>query len=565
MKPPFSIYSTWGLQDELGDRVELSEELARHALKHILRWRDEFGIATDFFHLDCFWFDPDKGYRDFKKPHWPNGFEPLRDDILAAGMRPGLWYSVNGWWLKPPQWQASLSADGTRYSLADGPYGDDFHASLLHAAEKWQVRLFKFDFASFHAAPAGCTRPVEETRRRSVERFVEALRDLRAQYPDVHVITHCGFARNSIDGYVGDPAPYGTDPAFLEVADAVFSGDPHAWDLPQTALVRTMDLYQDHQVWKMHREGFPLDRLEDHGVIVGTTNTCHYRGRVGFRRTHLGQLARGGRRDMFYGDPALLTDDDLRHLRAARALFFDAFRRNLTTAPVGGRPGSSPWHGYLTGGGTRGLLYLVNPGPTPVIAHLYVPNLLRARALFHDGLDVPETVVGSEEVVVTLQPEQMALIGLGNYADVRYELGSHDDPPLPVGMRPFPLSFHADGAGLSAACEQTLPPGTCLHVLVQVDDAAPTAFGPARPFRFGNQSTKVSPDMEPKTHKLVEIRAVGADGVACEPLARIPDVPVWSGISWVAATFAPTGPFRIAVVQRLDPPRRLRPTAYTWM
>jgi hypothetical protein len=197
MRRPFSIYSTWGLQDELGDQVELSEELALHALRHVRRWKDEFGIAQDVFHLDCFWFDPDKGYLHFKKPHWPHGFEPLLEplleQILAAGMAPGLWYSTSGSWLKPPAWQASIAADNWHYSLVDGPYAEHLHEALLHAASHWQVRLFKFDFVDFDAAPAGCARAPEQTRALAVERFVGILRDLREKYPDVPLPGPHGF------------------------------------------------------------------------------------------------------------------------------------------------------------------------------------------------------------------------------------------------------------------------------------------------------------------------------------------------------------------------------------
>lgn len=151
-KFPFSIYSTWGLHDELGDAVDLSEENARYAFDHVNRWRDQFGAGPDYFHVDGFWFDPKRGYRFFKTPHWPRGFEPLRDDILAAGMKPGLWFSTSAYGVDVPAWAESRCANG-HCSFVDGPFAEFFEADLFHAAEKWDARLFKFDFADFSSTP----------------------------------------------------------------------------------------------------------------------------------------------------------------------------------------------------------------------------------------------------------------------------------------------------------------------------------------------------------------------------------------------------------------------------
>ncbi len=561
MRKPFSVYSTWGLQDELGDRVELSEDLARRALEGLRRWSAQFGIRQDIFALDAFWFDQQKGYKDFKKPHWPGGFEPLLADILDSGMKPGLWYSVNGGSLSVPAWKSSLAEDGRHYSLVDGSYADALHAALLHAADTWHVRLFKFDFAGFFTSAAGVARAPEETYRLSVARLRAMLRDLRERHPDIWTISHCGFARNHGLSTPGTLEPLATDPALLEVMDAVFSGDPQPWDIPQTALTRNLDLFQDHQVWKMHVEGFPLHRIEDHGIIVGTTNTCAYRGRDGFRRSHVAQLARGGGRDLFYGDPTLLNDDDLSHLSKARALFFDACRRNLTVRFVGGEPGVAPWHGYVTGGGACGLAYLVNPQPHPQFIPLAIPCLSDARVLFHDGQDRPSLQTQPDQLVVALGPEQMALVGMGDYSDQRHELGSEADADLPREMRLLPLRFRTreDGRWV-AELSEALPEGSLLHVRVEVRDRSPTGIG-SQPFRFGAQSTHDDRDMTPRTHDLVVIR-VFKDGQALTPVAHIPAVPVWSGIAWVAASFRAEAPLRIEIMQRFPEPRRLRATAY---
>ncbi len=562
MTQPFSVYSTWGFHDELGDRAELSEKLAMRALDTLERWKKDFGIGCDYFQLDYPWFDPDKGYRYFRKPQWPGGFGPALERIRALGMKPGLWFSTSGGHLRVPAWKPSLADNNWNYSLIDGPYAEAFESDILHAAEKWSARFFKFDFANFYAAAKGSKRPPEETYRLSVRRFKTILSKLRSAFPDVKIIAHCGFNRIRHEERSGLPCPASADPAWLDVLDALFSGDPHPCGIPRTDLTRNLDLFQDRQVWKMHKDGFPLRRIEDHGVILGKTNTCFYRGRRGFRRAHIGQLARGGRRDFFYGDPALLTDSDLKYMRAARALFFDAWERGLETSFAGpGEPGVAPWHGCLTGGGDGGLLYLVNGSMAPQQIELPLPGLFNARVLFHDGREKPPAQAHPDQLTAELGPEQMALLGLGYYAESRYDLGREEDAPAPRSTQVLPVHFRQVKDGWTGDAEIKLPPESQLCVIAQALDTHPTGPLTAPPFRFGKQNTRASRNMKPKAHDLLRVD-IKAGGKRLKPVKIIPGVPVWSGISWVAKFYNCRGPARIEIKQRLDPPRRLRATAY---
>jgi hypothetical protein len=557
-KPVFSAYSTWGLHDELGDRVRLSEALALRALADLGRWR-EAGLAEDYFHLDCFWFDPARGYRHFHPELWPQGPDRLFAEVRRLGMRPGLWYATHGGFLKPAAWEASRCADNWNHSLVDGPFADDFRASLLHAADAWGVRLFKFDFAAFHAAVPGSTRSPEETYRLGVERFTGILRELRTAHPDVHIIVHCGFARQDTGGTLGGDStlPQAADPSLLEVVDGFFSGDPQPSDLPATVLTRAADLYQDVQVRRMLAAGFPLPRIEDHGAMCAATNTANGRGRTGLRRSHLGQLARGGRRDLFYGDPALPDAGDLACMAKARRLFRDAWDRNLETAPAGGEPGTSPWHGWITGGGLRGLAWLVNPHLEAVTVRLMLTNLGAARVLFHDGAALPPVQVQPDELTVRLLPEQAVLIGCGAYAEAAWEVGQDDTAPRPLRLEPLPLTWRTTVTGLEAELTASLPADAELLVTAQVRNAGPQAIGPGGPLRIARQHQKEGP-VPPETHRRLQIRI---DGL--EPLAQVPAVPVWSGMSWALRRFAaPPAGTRIRIIQELEQPRRLRACAY---
>ncbi|MFW5815100.1 MAG: hypothetical protein ACOCWX_06585 [Spirochaetota bacterium] len=585
---PHSVYSTWGLHDELGDQVRLTEALVGKALDDLDRWRAR-GVVQDFFHIDCFWFDPEGGYLRFHPETWPNGFEPTLKRILDAGMTPGLWYSTNGLHMQTASWAESLAEGGRHYSLAEGPYADRFEEALLYAAREWKVRLYKFDFANFFTTAAGSSLSPEENYRRSQTRFLQIVRRLKDEFPDAIVITHCGFWRRPFSIASGSPQRYGPDRSLFAGVDRVFSGDPHMFNPVTTSLTRNTDLYQDREVWKMLEEGYPLDRIEDHGAIIGTTNTCHYRGRAGIARTHIGQLARGERRDFFYGDPALPTDDDLDRMRRARALFFDAWDRGLPTSFVGAplslgaaglaapaasvgvgagsaaEPGVAPWHGWLTGEGHTGVAWLVNASMDPVTATIDLTNLTAARVLYHDGPTPPALQSHPDVLTVRLLPEQAALVGLGEYADEAWGIGSDPEADLPAEARPAAVDFHREGELTVGTCTERAPEGMRLFVAAQVYDTPEYSFQRAEPYVFARQSTKTDRDMTPHAHR--ELTITAAEGEAeLDPVEQIPDVPIWSGTSWVARTFA-TGrtvapvaagaPVTIRVAQGFEERRRV--------
>jgi len=71
-RDPIFVYNDWSAYDELSDNIPLTEQLAMKELDEILRLR-RFGVRFDYYMMDAFWFDPDGGYRTWRKPNWPNG------------------------------------------------------------------------------------------------------------------------------------------------------------------------------------------------------------------------------------------------------------------------------------------------------------------------------------------------------------------------------------------------------------------------------------------------------------------------------------------------------------
>ena len=69
---PIWVYNNWSAYDELSDSIPLTEELALRELQEIARLRG-VGVRFDYYMMDAFWFAPDGGYREWRKPNWPNG------------------------------------------------------------------------------------------------------------------------------------------------------------------------------------------------------------------------------------------------------------------------------------------------------------------------------------------------------------------------------------------------------------------------------------------------------------------------------------------------------------
>jgi hypothetical protein len=533
VRRPISIYCDWAMHDELGDSVPLTEELTMRALDALEHWQKAHAVSFDYYLLDCFWFEAPGDYRRFNPQAWPGGFGPALRRIEALGMRPGLWLDTTGGRVSGHgPWKASLNVhDNWSYCLFDGPYGQGLLDGMLHACGEWGVRVFKFDFANFFAvSPRYVHLDAGDAYARNVDAFRAILRQVRARYPDVVILAYNGFVygRDYLDSTTQAVVP-GIETHWLDLIDYLYSGDPRPADVPCVSLRRAIDMYQDHMVYKFRHSGIPLGRTDDHGCMVGTTNTIYYLGKRGWRRTWLQSLGRGGRKAHFYGDPTLLDDDDARFLGAGRALFFDLFEKGALTRPVGGVPCQSPWHGYQTGSAQDGLLVLVNGTAERQTLRLGASKVGRARVLFHDVGFEPECQVAANALWLTLAPEQMALVGLGEKAAEDCELGTNvGGDPVSADAQAVELPFEV-GQGM-ARCSV---PGGSLAGAADGFDALRLSF---RLRRKGEAARRAAVREKPVCESLrIE---VSADGRPIAPRRMVPDVKVWSGCSWVTGVYA---------------------------
>ncbi len=156
---------------------------------------------------------------------------------------------------------------------------------------------------------------------------------------------------------------------------------------------------------------------------------------------------------------------------------------------------------------------------------LRADGLERARVLFHDEGFTPECALGGGGLAVTLAPEQMALVGLGEKAAEGCVLGTNaGGDAVSADARPVELPFEAGRATV---------PGAELARAAEGFAALRLSF---RLRSKGNAVRGAAPRDVPVC-ELLRIE-VSADGRPVAARRTVPDVRVWSGCSWVTGLYA---------------------------
>ena len=465
---PISIYNNWSSYDELSDNIPLTQDLAMRELDNVIRLR-KLGVRFDYYMMDAFWFDPDGGYRTWRKPNWSSGPNVWIKKCQQNGVLPGLWFSSNTL-VKinaAPKWRDSLNKQGDAMSFADGGFLPDF----MEVLEYWYshgIRMFKFDFVDFTAAT-----PTEEATLSKVEivnRNSAALRDalekFRTQHPDAVLEGFNGFGGNMDSTSYPFPFKTPVDLRWLGVLDAQYSGDPRPGDVPEMNFWRSMDIYSDHQVRRFQQAGLPIERIDSTGFMVGKTGTIYYRGMHAWKGALILMLARGGWMNTTHGNLELITDNDARWFARVQSLYLH-FQSEGTIKTFGGIPGEVRTYGFGALDAEGSVYVLVNP--TQGIAKVRMPLLSQVqkpiglgRVLFRDAGFVPR-LAGDR---IELGPGQMAMVGFGKYAEPAYDFGIQQDVVIPRTIQPVAAEFKTIGKGMIQAT-LTPPSGGDLRLIMQ--------------------------------------------------------------------------------------------------
>jgi hypothetical protein len=524
LQAPISVYNNWSSYDELSDNIPLTEKLAMRELDELLRLK-KAGVRFDYYMMDAFWFAPDGGYRTWRKPDWPNGPDAWIKKCQENGIKPGMWFETNTL-VKiqaAPAWKDSLTAGGGSMSLSEGGYLPDF----INVLQYWYdhgIRMFKFDFADMNAAtPADDAAHLSkaEIKAHNVDAFREALRKFRVKNPEAVLIAFNGFGGSFDDTF--SPLPF-HDPAdlrWLQVFQMQYTGDPRPGDVPEANFWRAMDIYSDHSVRRFEQSGFPLERIDSTGFMVGKTGTIYYRGLHAWKGAFLLMMARGGWVNTVHGNLELIQGADAAWMARAQELFFELQGRGRIRT-FGGIPGDVQAYGF-GGVTTRGAVYVVM-NPAQNVATIKLPKLAPdqpsldiGRIQFRDA-GFQSRLAGSQ---ITLGPGQMAMVGFGAYAAPAYDFGIQTDVVIPRAIEPVKISFEPSGTGSIDAT--TDPPS---HGVLRIIIQEMTPDGYLRRTWAGG------PPSGENMGKVFALSATQAGRAI--PIQIDYDKIVWSGLSWAA-------------------------------
>jgi hypothetical protein len=518
---PISVYNNWSSYDELSDNIPLTETLAMRELDELLRLK-RAGVRFEYYMMDAFWFAPDGGYRTWRQPNWPNGPDAWIAKCKANGVQPGLWFSTNTL-VKiqaAPAWKDSLNKDGSAMSFSEGGFLPDFMKVLQYWYDHG-IRMFKFDFVDLYAAaPATAARLTkEEIKEKNAAAFREALRAFRRRNPDAVLIAFNGFGGDLDNTFTRLPFHDPTDLRWLSVFQMQYTGDPRPSDVPEANFWRSMDIYSDHMVRRFEQLGFPLERIDSTGFMVGKTGTIYYRGLHAWKGAYLLMMARGGWVNTVHGNLELIRGKDAEWMARVQKLFFELQGLGRIHT-FGGIPGDIEPYGF-GGVTTRGAVYVaMNPGQS--IATISLPQLAVnqaplgiGRIQFRDAGFEP-TLKGNQ---LTLGPGQMAMVGYGAYAAPAYDFGVQEDVVIPRAISPFPIAFQSTGPGTIEA--KVDPPS---HGVLRVIVREMTPNGHIRRTWAGGP---------PSGENMGKVFALSASQQGhTVPVQINYDEIVWSGMSW---------------------------------
>ena len=465
---PISVYDNWAAYDELSDNVPLTEDLSLKELDNVLRLRRD-GVRFDYYVMDAFWFDPDGGYRTWKKPNWPEGPDRWIQTCQKNGILPGLWFSTNTLvhLNASPKWRDSLNKSGTAMSMFEGGFLPDF-MDILQLWYSHGIRMFLFDFADMTAATpqSEATLSKQEIIRRNSDALRNALEGFRRSHPDVVLEAFNGFGGDMDSTSYQFPFKDPVDLRWLQVFDSLYCGDPRPSDIPAMNFWRSLDTYSDHQMRRYEESGVPLERIDTTSFMPGKTGTIFRRAFQEWKGSLLLTLARGGWINTTYGNLELLGDSDARWFARVQSLFlhFQSVGRIKT---FGGIPGDFQPYGFGALDGLGSVYTVVNP--TETVATIRLPALSKlqrpranGRVLFRDAGFVPK-IIGDG---VLLGPEQMAVVGFGKYASPEYDFGVQNEVTIPRSIKPVQAEFHDIGKGVIKATVQA-PANTDLRLIMQ--------------------------------------------------------------------------------------------------
>ena len=323
--------------------------------------------------------------------------------------------------------------------------------------------------------------------------LLSQLQTLRAEYPQLLVLAYNTF---TVDAAVIAQLDETDSRAVVSAMwclylDYIYCGDPRPAEQIPAGLPQSLLAYTDAMEQRFLRAFVPPEAIDDHGTMIGNTNTIYYLGKSAFRDSWIMNLSHGNRKQNLYGELSLLDDADWDFLAQSVPLFERTLGENWTVQ-MHGEPMHGGGYAYSCFDEAGGFLTLVNPTSTAqtlcVTPSCWKEQEQMELCLCYAGHTFLKQPLGrtTRALVRTLQPGSVELITWRR-------------------------------------CESVPRAG-----LLVIDSGASLSFTvPENARRIGLRLTE-------ENGAPVRAFGTGADALSiCGGLERLLTAPVWSGCSWM--------------------------------
>ncbi|MDD4107094.1 MAG: hypothetical protein PHH93_00050 [Prolixibacteraceae bacterium] len=362
--------------------------MACRILNDLRRAKKTTGLTYDYYLMDNFWYVPDT-YDHFKPTHWPKGPEKFLGELEEMGMEFGLWFDVNMKNVLKPDNTLLRSTTADELCIAVEENMSRLFTSVEKHIRENRVRILKFDFAYFE-----CDNPAHDfhsqrkiaSKEPAVRNFITHLDALRKEFSTLQVLAYNGFTTN-LD-YIGSVDPnrngWAISPFWALSIDYLYCGDPRPSERP-APMEKSIVHYSDCMMEQFTDALIPREAIDDHGSMIGMTNTIYYLQKRSLRDSYVMNIVRGTRKIHLYGETALLDDADWTFLAKAQKLFDFVCAPECRTEPVLERPSRGTVYGYHNTQGDRGIVTAVNVTATTQPVVVNISGTLRWKRVYHVG------------------------------------------------------------------------------------------------------------------------------------------------------------------------------------
>jgi hypothetical protein len=260
----------------------------------------------------------------------------------------------------------------------------------------------------------------------------------------------------------------------------------------------------------------PIRRIDNCAFMIGTTGTCYYRAAHCWKGMLILELARGGWVNVYHGNLELLNEQDAKWFAKAQSMYHELQKQD-TTETFGSIPGNGKPYGFKSTSVKGTVCTVVNPSQQTATFVLPVDNAAYPIILYTDGGFEPVADVN----LLTIGPEQLVVVGYGEYANEKYFIGIDDTINIPRSIDNLAVDF-------TPAAKNTIEgrvnpvEGKNLRIIM-------------RQFYPNGDPCRSWPGAPPDGKKVSEVIKIKATQNGKEiPMHIEYDKMIWSGLSWGA-------------------------------